>query len=445
MHRCYFSVCSKLSHVQSITKLAYDLDQINQGELKRYLFEYIKDKNKIGEKLYHLYVDEIFKVFCGKDDSLILRPFAEEYFYGTASAIERKWTEDQLEYLFSNEFVRKWVDSITGFTDTKALETLLWCIGNLTGTTDITYQLMQSKMSTLWGTSDGKTEDDFIQLFDFVNPLLHAMRNDASTNKEQLVEFVKLVFAERRLPGTPSSTRRLPISIGCGADLSNVLVESWFEAYRLVGGDSLPVMHLTNLLKQSEQRVKQYLLGMLNENKNVSSFRDCISNMAIADTEMFHLFPILYEKKPDGLYYCDKSILSDKIVVLLSHLENDVAVDVLVQISKDEDIKDIILSKIAMDDYDYLNRLPSKLLSLVLTAYNEDSRNVFEMNNAFLMTILQKGSAKQKALVKTSLLSRLLEGKDRTGVLELKPYCKLTKLEQEKFDALMKEDSDEDE
>lgn len=442
----YNIVPQKITNADAICQLARDMDDAGMSELKYDIIAFIKDKENAQHKSYHDYVRMVFELFSNREDCKNLKDFAEDYFYHDADITSYEFTETQKRYLLTNSFVAKIISDIkSDKKNEKQQRLLVWCFENLIGITTETYNELFAKFTAIVGQRDRKPSGHFLAVIDYVMPILKVISMQDKTNEQE--KFFACIADSRTAPDGLAK----PIIMDSDMNEANceTLADFCFEMYRVSNRHLTINPCLISTQRKCETYVKQRLVQMKQDGVDMIPFRSNINAFLTIDDVWYELIPVSFEKDAKGAR-SDESTLKQKLQLLYNHREEEKALDVLVRVTEEEDVCQLLVSLLNIDDFETLNALPERLLPRIVGLYNAESAERFKKNNAMLKIVLKQNAKNVEDVVTKSLTDRLINGIDIEGVLDVIGshtkwhYLKYKRQLKATLEGMMPEENDQD-
>ncbi|MCQ2351344.1 MAG: KAP family NTPase [Paludibacteraceae bacterium] len=415
LFRVFDLIPSKVSCADEVCKFAQDMEIIGEKELKKSLINFIENAENKRFSTYHNYVRSILKIFNDAEDSKNLCDFAKTYMYLQADVNTFEFSDEQKTYLLSSEFVSQIINDLKTVTNQKQRDLLVWCYSNLLSINSNVNDELFKQCKVVFDENAYKPINEYINVIEFILPILRAIQIEGYNNS--MSQFYSLITNARRMPNGTS----VSISQEANEAQANMLVDFCLELYRISGKKLTINPFLLQIQTKCEGYFKTKLTEIQQSGASLIPFRKNVIEFKQIDDDWYKLIPIVFEKSSDDKYLDDATI-KNKLMILLQHKDNDMAVNILVNVTKDEHIKNLFISTLDLENYNTLNQLPEKLLPLIVELYTENTTDEFEDNNSMLKIVLHKGSIAQKQLVRTSLVNRINKNIDLDGVIDIISY-----------------------
>ena len=410
----YSDVPQKITNADAICQLARDMDNAGMSELKHDIFAFVKDKENTQYKSYQDYVRKVFELFSSKVDCENLKDFAEDYFYNDADIASYDFAESQKRYLLTNSFVKRIIGDIKSTKDEKQQRLLVWCFDNLIDITTETYNELFAKFTAVVGQRDRKPSGHFLAVIDYVMPILKVISMQDKTKEQE--KFFACIADNRTAPDGLVK----PIIMDSDMNEANCekLADFCFEMYRSSNRHLTINPCLISTQRKCEAYVKRRLVQMKQEGIDMMPFRSNINAFVTVDDLWYELIFISFSKDLKGAR-SEEATLKQKLKILYDNREDEIALDLLVRVTEEEDVCRLFVSLLNIDDFATLNALPEKLLPRIVGLYNAESAERFKTNNAMLKIVLRQNAKNVEEIVTKSLTDRLINNIDVEGVVDV--------------------------
>ena len=396
----------------AICQLAKDMADAGYPKLKNHLLSFVKQSDNKQYMPYEDYIQSVFVTFTTKEDCDSLRDFAEQYMFDAEDIESYELTDTQRRYLLTSTYVEKLIDAISSIKDAQPQKKLVWSVENLKDIRIEAYEKLFSKFSALLGQRDRKAWADFMNVVNYTIPILRAI--PIAIQSAALKTFYKNITDARITPNGQNK------AISAEVDESNakILAEFCLIVYRLSGKNISINPCLITIQIKCEEYVKEQLVGMNKSGVSMIPFRKNILTFGVKDDLWYILIPFAYEKDANG-NRGDEAPLKEKLQWLYDNRDEDKALDLLVQLTEEEDVCQMFVSILDLHDYEALNNLPEVLLPRIISLYTPETAWQFKDNNAMLKLVLKKGARGMEKYVTHSLVDRLNSDADVEGVIDV--------------------------
>jgi len=437
------NVISKTNNHENLCNYALLREKQKDKNIKTVLIEESKrvEKQEKG-KHWKLLFNAVLKVFQDKETSIAL---SSTYTLYQQDIEYQNFSEDQIEYLISNEFVQQRIselpnnednNEISLDTETEEYDVVKWLFESKKNITADTYGCFFGH--TVGKNDDlrmrGKTIDDIADILKFANPLLSLIPDRKLTTQPQTL--YGLIVNNRKMPHPsyptyPDYDQQKNFIDECISDEKYISEISDFviNIYRVSGGKIKVENEIDKLLKKTN--LDANFLQLINKGYNLQP----IINLIFDDDDNYAEEDKFKEKnRLSLLQHCfnqknDKKqciILEDQAKAKLNDLlnfaqkENSNDVFTLLEtLSEQERYKNLLTHLIIKKDSAFVNSLPQKLLKLALNSFKKENSNDFADNFEFLSVIMQNGTKTQKGYVVSILTAKLDNSSDIDKVLSL--------------------------
>jgi hypothetical protein len=192
---------------------------------------------------------------------------------------------------------------------------------------------------------------------------------------------------------------------------AQILAEFCLEMYRISERKLTINPMLLKVQKHCEIYVKQQLRGMLENGMDLVPFRNNILELTEIDDAWYALIPHAFKKNTKGMR-ADANLLKNKLQLLYTNRGEQKALNLLVELTQDDEICTMFMSVLDLHNYEELNSLPEVLLPRIVGQYTIETADQFKDNNAMLKLVLLRGARSTEDIVTQSLISRLNGNRD---------------------------------
>ena len=408
----YDFVPRTVTATSAICKYAKSLDDAGYPTLKEKLFSFVQDAENKQYTPYQDYVRSVFETFTRKEDCGSLREFAEKYMYETGDVTKLAFTDEQRQYLLTGTYVEQIIKDLKSEKDERCQKLLIWCFENLISLPKSVFENLFAKVMRLIGDRNGKTVDQFANHLAYMLPILKSMPECGDVKESG--NYFKFIFDSRiTRPGYSKS-----IMDEANESNAQVLAEFCLEMYRISERKLTINPMLLKIQKHCEIYVKQQLMGMLENGIDLVPFRNNILELTEIDDAWYALIPHAFKKNTKGTR-ADANLLKNKLQLLYTNRGEQKALNLLVELTQDDEICTMFMSVLDLHNYEELNSLPEVLLPRIVSQYTIETADQFKDNNAMLKLVLLKGARSTEDTVTQSLISRLNGNRDVEGAVDV--------------------------
>ena len=333
LYFAYDFVPRDIAATDSICKMAKDMDEIGEGELKHTLIAFIKECSNEQYKPYHNYVRCVIQTFTDKDDCEELHEFAETYMYDAEDITSFTFTDTQKQYLLTNSFATKVINNVKSAKDEKQQQLLVWCFTNLIGINQNTYNALIKQFINVFGQQN-RSLSDSINIINYVLPIIQSIA--FVENTKILNQFFKRIMDART---SPYNSTQLYMA-AMDEESAQVLAHFCFEMYRVSNCHLSINPYLLTIQLKCESYVKHHLVGMKKQGLDLWPFYKNIIQLRIVDDAWYELIPIAFDTS-HGSNAEFESNMKRLLNVLYDHKNDKRAKNVIRKILKDPDIADL--------------------------------------------------------------------------------------------------------
>ena len=288
LYFAYDFVPRDIAATDSICKLAKDMDEIGEGELKHTLITYIKESSNEQYKPYHNYVRSVLQTFTEKDDCDELREFVETYMYDTDDITAFTFTDAQKQYLLTYSFVTKVINNIKSAKDEKQLQLLVWCFTNLIGINQNTYNALIKQFINVFGQQN-RSLSDSLNIINYVLPIIQSIT--FIENTKILNQFFKRIMDARISPYNSTQIYMAATT----EESACILARFCFEMYRVSNRQLSINPYLLTIQQKCESYVKHHLVDMKKHGVDLWPFYKNIIQLRVVDDAWYELMPVAFD------------------------------------------------------------------------------------------------------------------------------------------------------
>jgi hypothetical protein len=438
------NIIIKTNNHENLCNYALLREEQGEKQIKEALVKESKraEKEETG-KYWKLLFNAVLKVFQDKETSIAL---SSTYTLYQQNIEYHFFSENQIEYLISNEFVQQRISELPKNdenkeiildTKTKEYEVIKWLFKNKKNITVETYAIFLAAIIGKDNSENrmrGKTIDEIVDILKFANPLLNLIPNRKLTTQSQTL--YSLIVDNRKIPHPdypdyPQDDQQANFIDECINEEKYIDEVSEFviNIYRIGNNNTNVVTEISKLLKKTNLDSK--FIQLINNGYTLNSILDLIfdddenyegkNNFKQADR--LTLLKYCFNQKNDKKQYIisedkAKDKLND-LLIFAQKEKSDKVFNLLEILSEQERYKILLTALIIKKNSTFINSLSQKLLKLAVNSFKKENGSDFANNFEFLSVIMQNGTKIQKGFVISILAAKLDKDSDIDKVLSL--------------------------
>ncbi|GHT40209.1 hypothetical protein AGMMS49965_08150 [Bacteroidia bacterium] len=443
------NVISKTKNHENLCKYALLRERQGDSSVKTNLVDESKHIDETnGLKHQILLFNAVLKVFTDKETSIALSSTYTQH-HNSAHLVD--FSEEQIEYLISNEYVTQRIqelassekDEILLDTETKEYQKVKWLFENKKNIAPGTYSTLFARV--IGQTNDesrmrGKTIDEIANILKFMNPLLNLIPDRTLAIQPQAL--YGLIVNDRKMPH-PSYANQPNWWSQQGWCVQKNFVDDCIATdvyiqeitdfviniYRITNNKTDVKNEIDKLLKHANLDAK--FLKLITKGYTLNPILDLIfdddenyeeKNNFKESNRLTLLQHCFNQKNKEDSYVLADEKVKTKLEVLLTYAQKENSNEVftlLETLISQERYKNMLTALIVTKDSTFINSLPQKLLKLAVSSFKKDNSNDYADNFDFLSIIMQHGNNNQKGYVVTILTTKLDNNTDIEKVLNL--------------------------
>lgn len=404
-----------------ICQYANMLDNLKLPSLKKEIIAYISSENKDDDKPTNKdsYIKSALSVFNNETDSKALVTFADSYYQNNWIDQSIDYTEAQKKYLFTDSQIINQIKTFDSVANENENSELQWLFENKPNISTLTYSEFFSHVNNMLGEMRNKTKEELLEYVNFITPYLCLIKNRAL--KTELSELYTKLFNERGIanpsyPSHPQYDSKVNLLSECldvEEDIETI-AKFCYEVYRITNNNTETKYQFKGLFTKNKPNINSLFVNLLNLEYRLNPLFDIIlTNDEYSDSNNLILTKNCFsQRKKDGTLYLTSDQTKNKIKSLIDNIHNSNVTVLIIEIIANEDIKSVFIEDITNRDSEYINSLPSQLLTLAIGAFDENTSINYINNYTYLGIVAEKGSSKQHSEVVRILNSNFSNNKD---------------------------------
>ena len=411
-----------------ICQYANKLSEFKLSSLKNTVISHINLDNKESEKPVNKdsYITAVLSTFNNEADSKVLVSFADKYFQDNWIDKSINYTEAQKKFLFSDTQITNLIKTFDSLTDEDLNKELIWLFTNKPNISQATYGEFFSHVSSMLGEMRNKAKDDILNVINFLMPYLSLIKSGAL--KTEPLELYTKLFAERGIanPSYPSHTHsdtKVNLLSECIDDdeNSNMIAIFCTEIYRITANAIQTKEQFDVLFTKHKLYVNSLFVKLLGFGFNLAPlFCIILTDDDYSDSNNLILTKNCFvQRKKDGSLYLTERQIIQKITSLIDNVANQNVVSLILDIIASDDLKAVVVENLTNRDSEYINSLPSQLLTLAIGAFDKNTSRNYSDNYTYLGVIAEKGSKSQRSELVRILNSNFSDNKDIEATLSV--------------------------
>lgn len=420
----YLPAVKETGNATLLCKTAHDLASAGFPQLKETITVYLNSESMRSNANYSSLLTSYLHIFQSKGDSNAISSTVENYYTGAAIDRGIPYSGDQIAILFGDSFVSKKVDALSSMDDESSLGEIQWCFSANRNLSKETYGEFFGKLMALFGPTRGKSKEDFLKFIQVVQPVLDVIRT--SSLPEEAASLYKFVTNKWKTPhpsyiNSPQHDLIHSLVSEVNGEEAITLASFICSIIRISGG-SVNVSIVVNVLfPKCQDAFLSAALKLNDEGVSLASIAHTLgsahNNYESKDTR--DVLEIILSRQPDGSMMLDDNVIEMIIHELVNNASIPGVEQLLGRLSKDSQIQAVVSNYVSTLDSETANALPFSIIKNAISIFNKDSAEAFKDNISFLLLVIEKGSATQKALVVTLMLDKILHEVDMENALHV--------------------------
>lgn len=413
------------SSSKNLCQLANKLAFLNLRTLKGSILGYIKDI-KLDEpnniNVEQPFIEAVFTIFNSQTDCKYLQNFATNLFKVTNLYTNIEYTPEQINYLFTDELIKFYIDKITIGDNTESDE-LLWLLRNRDSIQTDCYSLLFEKILNLIGSTTNKPKEQILSYIEYISKFLVLVKENCLDGDTKFLSLNEKL--EKR--SVSNVTRYILEEYKDNINERNTITDYIIQVYRV--SNTITNSQVQKSISHNKEYTYSKLIELVGSGYNLRPFvlvvmddMDYSSNSSIE----LHKYYLL-QNDSDIVSAITDSILQNKVKSLLDNISNPGVHKLIDEICVNDRVKQAITQDIIGRDATYVNQLPQSLLNLAISRFTIETSATYIDNMEFLSVIATKGSQEQKIELVKILTNKINQNKDIDKVLNILETIGLSK------------------
>lgn len=419
----YLSAVKETGNANLLCETARDLASAGFPHLKETIAAYLNSESMRSNANYYRLFTSYLCFFQSEEDSKAISSTVENYYTGTAIDRDIPYSDDQIAILFGDSFVAKQVEALSSMDDVSSLSDIQWCLGANKSLSKETYGGLFGKFIALFGPTRGKSKDDYLKFIQAVQPVLDVIQT--SSLLEEAKSIYEVVTNKWKTPHPNyANYPQHDISHSLVDEVNEeeaVMLAAFICSIIRISGGSVNVSPSVNVLfPKCKDAFISAALKLNDEGVSLAPIANTLAsaqNYESKDTQ--DVLEIILSRQPDGSMMLNDDVIEKKIQELVDNASIPGVEQLLGRLSKDSQIKGAISNYVSTLDSETANALPYSIIKNAISIFNKDSAEAFKDNISFLLLVIEKGSAAQKAAVVTLMLDKILHEVDLENALHV--------------------------
>lgn len=416
----YFKVLPLVENVSGICNLAFDLAKERMTSLKQQIFEYVIKEESKKNKNYTAFVKAVLTTFQSQSDCNALNKFFKSFFADNEISRDIEYSDNQLQYLFDNEFVSGKIEGISSLDDETAASEVHWCLSNCIHLDSATYSALATKLIALFGETRGKKIDEYLSFVGSVKSYLGVMKDHQVHN--ELTPVYDMIVKPRSIPNPsyPAHTQydsKRSIFEELNEGNAERIMDCCFEFFRTSGGEINVAESIQKLTKYGADIIFARIVELYRSGFDIRQFDGLILGIEDYNQETLVLTQSLFVRNSGGSLHITEDQVRSKIKSLLDNIEDDGVIKLVEGLLDDELYKAVIADEIASSDSECINSLPKSLSRFAVSVFSKDNSEDFSDNFDYLAFIAKEGNSLQVETVVSMMKKRLIDGSEIPSVI----------------------------
>lgn len=416
----YFKVLPLLENVSGICNLAFDLAKQRMTQLKQQIFEYVIKEESNKNKNYNAFVKAVLTTFQSQSDCKSLNKFIKSFFADNEIPKDVEYSENQLQYLFDDEFVNAKIESIGSLGDDAAAVDVRWCLSNCIRLNSATYSALATRLVTLFGETRGKKFEDYLPFVESVKSYLRPLKDHQVHN--ELSPLYDKIVKPRSIPhpsyqAYPQHDSKRTIFEDMNQENAPGVVDCCFEFFRTSGGGINVANSIQKLTEFDAANIYARMVELYKSGIDIRQFDGLVLSIEEYNQDTLILTQSLFDRDSEGNVHITEEQAGNKIKSLLDNIDNEGVVKLVEELLKDDLCKNIITEEIASSDSEYINALPKSLSRFAVGVFTKENAEEFSDNFDYLAFIAKEGNTSQVEAVVAMMKKRLIDASEIPSVI----------------------------
>ena len=368
-----------------VCKFANNLDEHNNGLLKKLMIEQIKANHND-----HTALKAALSIFQNSEDSMELSKTVSVVFKTNDIFEDILYSKDQYEYLFSEELFNQLLEDAKLDIENVQYRNLVWLFKNKT---NISTEIYDRFFSTFGNVTLNKNKETTLQFLDLLMPIFAVIKDKFLTGSSGIKVIYKNIYDRRVVSNTSvyilNEFKSIPEKI-------SKLVTGYFEIYRITE-EILSKDTLNSCYNNAKDITQQSIIELSNKGISITPFNNLIlSDADYQNEQSVELIKRCLLNRIDGTWAVEESAANSKIKSLLDKIIEERVPTLILSLSEDDLCKNTIINNIKGRNADYINSLPKELFTLAIGAFSNDNKEDFANNFDYLGIVATSGNEEQK-------------------------------------------------
>lgn len=416
----YFKVLPLVENVSETCNLAFDLAKQRMTHLKQKIFDYVISEESNKNKNYNAFVKAVLATFQSQSDCKSLNKFIKSFFADNEIPKDVEYSENQLQYLFDDEFVSGKIEGISSLDDETTASEVHWYLSNCIHLDSATYSVLATKLIALFGEKRGKEIDEYLSFVGSVKSYLGALKDHQVHN--ELTPVYDMIVKPRSIPNPsypayPQYDSKRSIFEELNEGNAESVMDCCFEFFRTSGGEINVAESIQKMTKYGADIIFAKIVELYRSGFDIRQFDGLILGIEDYNQETLVLTQSLFVRNSDGSLHITEGQARSKIKSLLDNIEDDGVNKLVEGLLNDELYKAVIADEIASSDSEYINSLPKSLSRFAVSVFSKDNSEDFSDNFDYLAFIAKEGNASQVETVVAMMKKRLIDDSEIPSVI----------------------------
>ncbi len=411
----------------AICYLGSQMSSAGFSSLRSAIVSYLNSEKTKKDTHYNNVLRAYYKFFLSEKDCKDIATSLESYYNERDIDKDVQYTSTQKELLFGDSFVRKQIESLSSIDSEIKIANIAWCINDNKAVKVATLSSLFDRFIHLFGSTRGKSKDDYLQLVDSVNRVLASVQ--INTLKKEPSLLYELVFNERGIPspvypGYSQYDKKISILSEVEEGETTPFIDFCFNILRVSGGSVNVNPAISELLIKNRRIVFEKAILAHKSGVSIASLANVLIGAADYETEGdLAILELVLSSRNDARSKLNDDAIKNSIHSLVDR-SMDKRIEVLITrlMKSDAYISECVSEYVASLDSKSINQLPSALSRFAITSFNKESADSYKDNADFLILVLKQGTSTQKKEVVRLMKAKINNEEDLDNVLSVLDY-----------------------
>ena len=391
--------------------------------LRNSIIEFLTAEKSTEDSNFENVLKAYYANFKTEQDCRDIASIVESYYVDKAIEQDIDFSDTQMKLLFSDSFIYRQIESIIATYDDFHIENIIWCIKNSTDFSSEIYTDLFAKYIELFGNTRGKKKDEFLTFISHLQVLFDVMPTRLLTN--ELSDIFDVVTSARAIPNpswpnqSQHDTNRSILDEVDEED-AKFVTSFCYEVMRITGGNVDISAAISKLYTKCKDSIVEGALKINNIGISTRSLSAILIKVDDFDSvNDLKLLEVVLTRQDDGRLELDDDTIKTKIRTLVDNSDKNGVEMLLKKLVADKQILDMIAEYVASLDSKGVNTLPVSIAKYAVSTFKRENAETYKDNAAFLIVVLEFGTAIQKKEVVRLMKDKINNERDLDNVVSV--------------------------